>query len=119
VIFMKLVPLAIERAYMTFLFPFAYQMKNRSQLSNVLKNEGYSFFTLNNTSLENTFYGHSISVTHEELAQFFYPFLEDKLFPEKMVNQDFLLLSSQLKIKCDAIKENKKLPRSHKWLRGI
>ena len=93
VIFMELVPLAIERAYMTFLFPFAYQMKNRSQLSNVLKNEGYSFFSLNNTSLENAFYGHSISVTHEELAQFFYPFLEDKLFPEKLKSQDFLRFS--------------------------
>ena len=66
---MELVPLAIERAYMTFLFSFAYQMKNRSQLSNVLKNEGYSFFTLNKSPLE---------------------------------------------IKCDAIKENKKLPRSPK-----
>ncbi len=58
-----------------------------------LKMRDTAFFSLNNTSLENAFYGHSISVTHEELAQFFYPFLEDKLFPEKLKSQDFLRFS--------------------------
>lgn len=89
---MDLVPLIIQRAYMTFLFPFAYQTKDRQKIGNILLEEGFSFFELNNMTLENAFYG-DITIVHEELAQFFYPFLEDKLFPNKMDSPDFLRFS--------------------------
>ncbi|WP_155589923.1 hypothetical protein [Lysinibacillus cavernae] len=89
---MDLAPLAIKRAYMTFLFPFAYSTKNRQKIYDVLLKEGFSFFTLNNTTLENAFYG-DITIIHEELAQFFYPFLEDKLFPNDRNSPDFIRFS--------------------------
>lgn len=89
---MDIVPLTIKRAYMTFLFPFAYSEKNRQKISDILLNEGFSFFTLNNTSLEDAFYG-DMTIIHEELAQFFYPFLEDKLFPNEMNIPDFIRFS--------------------------
>ncbi|UZM98786.1 hypothetical protein OL548_31435 [Lysinibacillus sp. MHQ-1] len=41
---MDLVPLTIERAYMTFLFPFAYQIKDRQKIGHTLLEEGFSFF---------------------------------------------------------------------------
>lgn len=34
-----------------------------------------------------------MTIIHEELAQFFYPFLEDKLFPNEMNNPDFIRFS--------------------------
>lgn len=89
---MDLAPLMIKRAYMTFLFPFAYSTKNRQKIGEVLLKEGFTFFTLNNTALENAFYGDT-TIIHEELAQFFYPFLEDKLFPYDMNSPDFIRFS--------------------------
>ncbi|MGE7094055.1 hypothetical protein ACQKII_21990 [Lysinibacillus sp. NPDC048646] len=59
---MALAPLTIERAYMTFLFPFAYHMQCRDQLCIELTKENFSFFTLQNKSLEDDFYGESISI---------------------------------------------------------
>lgn len=89
---MSLAPLTIKRAYMTFLFPFAYSTNNREKIGDVLLQEGFSFFRLNNTTLEEAFYG-DITIIHEELAQFFYPFLEDKLFPNEMDSPDFIRFS--------------------------
>ncbi|MET4563467.1 DNA-binding protein [Lysinibacillus parviboronicapiens] len=89
----SLAPLTIERAYMTFLFPFAYHMQCRDKLCNELTKENFSFFTLQNKSLEDAFYGESISISHEELAQFFYPFIEDKLFPDNSDRHDFIRFS--------------------------
>ncbi|WP_016995161.1 hypothetical protein [Lysinibacillus boronitolerans] len=43
---MDIVPLTIKRAYMTFLFPFAYSEKNRQKISDVLLDEDFSFFYL-------------------------------------------------------------------------
>lgn len=40
---MDLVPLKIQRAYMTFLFPFAYQTKDRQKIGNILLEEEFSF----------------------------------------------------------------------------
>ncbi len=90
---MTFAPLTIERAYMTFLFPFAYHMQCRDKLCKELTKENFSFFTLQNKSLEDKFYGESISISHEELAQFFYPFIEDKLFPDNANRQDFIRFS--------------------------
>ncbi|MFJ7738165.1 hypothetical protein ACIQ2D_17760 [Lysinibacillus sp. NPDC097287] len=95
---MILAPLPIEHAYMTFLFPFAYHTKNREELSEQLENEGFTFFTLQNKELENAFYGNDITVSHEEIAQFFYPFVEDKLFPTQSHAQDFLRFSKSFNV---------------------
>lgn len=40
---MDLAPLMIKRAYMTFLFPFAYSTKNRQKIGEVLLKEGFTF----------------------------------------------------------------------------
>ncbi|MEK5233010.1 hypothetical protein MHB42_14905 [Lysinibacillus sp. FSL K6-0232] len=89
---MDVAPLTIKQSYMTFLFPFAYRTNNRQEISAVLLQEGFSFFTLDNTALENAFYG-DISIVHEELDQFFYPFLEDKLFSATINSSDFTRFS--------------------------
>ncbi len=89
---LDLAPLTIKHAYITFLFPFAYHSKNRRRIGDILQHEGFSFFTLDNIALESTFYG-DITIIHEELAQFFYPFLEDKLFPNDMDSPHFMRFS--------------------------
>lgn len=93
-----LTPLAIEHAYMTFLFPFAYHPQKRKNLCEHLESEGFTFFTLQANDLENAFYGEEITVSHEEIAQFFYPYVEDKLFPTKTNSQDFLRFSKSFNL---------------------
>lgn len=95
---MTLNPLKIEHAYMTFLFPFAYDTHTRQQLCEQLENEGFTFFTLQNKELESAFYGEGIAVSHEEIAQFFYPFVEEKLFPPKSHKQDFTRYSKSFNV---------------------
>lgn len=81
---------------MTFLFPFAYSEKKKSALMTALKNNGYTFFTLHNESIDRGYYGNRIEISHEELDQFFYPFIEDKLFPENEQNDGLLRYSKKL-----------------------
>lgn len=78
---MELTSLDVDRGYVNFLFPFAFREKNRQNLVDELKREGYLFFCLDKTEMEDAFYGQEIEVHHAELEQFFFPFIEDKLFP--------------------------------------
>lgn len=91
-------PLEIKEAYMTFLFPFAYSKKNKQSFIHTLKNNGYIFFSLNDTELKNQFYGDNILISHEELDQFFYPFVEDKLFPEEHSDNGLLRFSKKYNV---------------------
>ena len=94
----QLQPLTIEHAYMTFLFPFAYQEKKKAELIQLLTHKGFTFFNIHNTELENHFYGDHIQISHEELDQFFYPFVEAKLFPETSSDEGFLRFSQPLEL---------------------
>ena len=80
---MELTPLDIDRGYVNFLFPFAFHEKKRQGLIDELESEGYDFFCLNKSEMESAFYGPDIQVRHAEIEQFFFPFVEDKLFPSQ------------------------------------
>ncbi|MFC4353770.1 hypothetical protein ACFO0S_01655 [Chryseomicrobium palamuruense] len=86
---MELTSLDVDRGYVNFLFPFAFHEKNRQNLVDELKREGYTFFCLDKTEMEDAFYGQEIKVHHAELEQFFFPFIEDKLFPTEPHNNVF------------------------------
>lgn len=78
----ELQPLDIQEAYMTFLFPFAYHNKAKGKITELIEHNGFTLFDLHKKELEDQFYGEDVRISHEELNQFFYPFLEDKLFSE-------------------------------------
>lgn len=86
---MEITPLDIEHGYVNFLFPFAFHEKKRQELIDELEREDYTFFCLNKTELEDAFYGPGIAVRHAELEQFFFPFVEDKLFPSSPHDNSF------------------------------
>lgn len=85
----EITPLDIEHGYVNFLFPFAFHEKKRQELIDELEREDYTFFCLNKTELEDAFYGPDIAVRHAELEQFFFPFVEDKLFPSSPHDNSF------------------------------
>lgn len=91
----ELTPLDIERGYVNFLFPFAFREKKREELVKELLREDYTFFCLDQSEVENAYYGPEISIRHAELEQFFFPFVEDKLFPSEQNENVFSRYSKQ------------------------
>ena len=86
-------PLDVTDAYMTYLFPFSFREKDRQKLMEQLEKHHFTFFTLEKEELQDMYYGDDIKISHEELEQFFLPFIEDKLFPPNTNNRGFLRYS--------------------------
>lgn len=84
--------LNIDNAYMNYLFPFSFREKDRQKLMEQLEKHHFTFFTLDKEELQDKYYG-DIKIVHEELDQFFLPFIEDKLFPVNTGNRGFLRYS--------------------------
>ena len=93
----KIEPLTITGAYMTYLFPFSFKEKERARLIEQLKKHQFTLFDLNNTDMEDLYYGEGVRISHEELDQFFLPFIEDKLFPHSIKDRGFIRYSKEMK----------------------
>lgn len=89
-------PLNVNGAYMTYLFPFSFREKERKKLMEQLEKHHFNFFTLDKEELQDKYYGENIKAVHEELDQFFLPFIEDKLFPTNTKNRGFLRYSKEI-----------------------
>ncbi|MER1998970.1 MAG: sugar phosphate isomerase [Lysinibacillus sp.] len=70
----------IANNLITFYFPFSYRQKEFKPLTEKLQAEGYTLFKLNNEDE---------SDLQHELDQFFYPFIQEKLFPETISEHSF------------------------------
>lgn len=89
---MEVTPIIIEESELIFYYPITYSVAKRSQFIAAAQQDGYSFFHLQQKQKEGAYYGgHRIS--HIALEQFFYPFLEDKLFPETSEDRGFCRFS--------------------------
>ncbi|MGG0667183.1 hypothetical protein ABE073_01400 [Lederbergia citrisecunda] len=74
--------LQMTDAYMTFLLPFGFDQRRREETINDLESNGYTYFQIDEAVVdEDALYGHRIEVLGKELEQYFYPYIEDKLFP--------------------------------------
>ncbi|MFJ8063582.1 hypothetical protein ACIQYS_02995 [Psychrobacillus sp. NPDC096426] len=89
--------LDITDAFMNYLFPFSFREKERAELMVHLKKHHFRFFDLDNDELQGLYYGEGIQINHEELDQFFLPFVEDKLFPDSVNKRGFLRYSKEIK----------------------
>jgi len=92
----KIHPLIINQAYMTYLFPWSFHEKERKSLIDCLLTSDFTFFTLDQKELEDDLYGNNIQVKHEELDQYFLPFIERKLFPHRTNQKGFLRFSKRI-----------------------
>lgn len=74
--------LKMNLSYMTFLLPFGFDQKKSRETIEKLKSNGYTYFRINEDAVnENAMYGNGIEVVGKELEQYFYPYIEHKLFP--------------------------------------
>lgn len=77
----------IASAELIFYYPITYSIAKRDELIKATKKHGFSFFQVEGRPDKNDDAGYDIS--HEGLKQFFYPFIEDKLFPKHWRERGF------------------------------
>ena len=82
-------PLTINESHLSFILPLGYNSKRKSEFAKVLKRNGFSFFQLKHNSMDANIYGNGISVDHEELDQYFLPYVEHNLFPITIEDKGF------------------------------
>jgi len=87
--------MGISTTYVTCMMPFSYHERSKYKLYDALKEQGYTFFTLDNLQLQKAFYG-DICVLHEEMDQYFLPYIERRIFPKKEKSQAFLRYSKKV-----------------------
>ena len=92
----QILPLYFNQAYMTFLFPFSFHEREREKFIAHLHKNHFTFFTLDQTNLQDAYYGKDITVQHKELDQYFLPFIERKLFPHRTDQDGFLRFSKRI-----------------------
>ena len=80
---MSVPTLQIEKAYFTFIFPFNFKQLRREELMEKLEKIHFTFFNIEDEAQQNLFYPSGLTISHQELAHFFYPFIEEKLFPKR------------------------------------
>lgn len=90
---MTLPAVQIEKAYLTFIFPFNFKQLRREELMAKLESIDFTFFNLEDEAQQKLFYPSELTVSHQELAQFFYPFIEEKLFPKRHSKQGLFRFS--------------------------
>lgn len=74
--------LNMSRSHMTFLLPFGFDQTKRRETIDSLKTNGYTYFRIDDSEMqERDTYGYDIEVVGNELEQYFYPYIEHKLFP--------------------------------------
>ncbi|MFS0688247.1 hypothetical protein AB1K89_03200 [Sporosarcina sp. 179-K 8C2 HS] len=82
--------LNMTRSHMTFLLPFGFDQTKRRETIDSLEASGYTYFKIDETAMnEDSIYGHGIEVTGKELEQYFYPYIEHKLFPGSLELKGF------------------------------
>lgn len=90
--------LEINHAYFTFIFPFNFRQLKRDELIGELEKNDFTLFDIENEQLQDKYYPEDIKISHKELGQFFYPFIEDKLFPKHEGKLGFFRYSKEIKL---------------------
>jgi hypothetical protein len=82
-------PLTINQSHLSFILPLGYDTKRKSVFAKSLERNGFSFFDLENNSVDDNIYGNDIFVDHQELEQYFLPYVEHNLFPDTLEEKGF------------------------------
>lgn len=81
--------LDILHSHMSFTLPLRYDARRKDDLALTFKKNEYSFFRLDKPFAESSINGKKITVTGQELEQYFLPYIENKLFPTSLNEKGF------------------------------
>lgn len=77
----------VEKAYLQFIFPFALKKDCSNKLIQQLQQQGYEFFTLDNSHLQDKYYGDH-TVSHYQMEKIFLPNIEPIIFPSDLTKKE-------------------------------
>ncbi|WP_123042605.1 hypothetical protein [Cohnella candidum] len=102
------VPMPIEdkpvrEALFQFVFPFSLEHRCQSALREMLLEDGYLPFRLDETSLESAFYGPGRRISHRDMERYYLPFTNQVLFPLDNNPESFRRLSKKLALRASLI----------------
>lgn len=98
----------VEAAELIFYYPITYSLSKRDELIQTAKKHGYTFFHIDDEPNNAYYAGHNIS--HAGLTQFFYPFVEDKLFPDSWEHRGFSRFSKAMNTEAFMNTRGRKIP---------
>ncbi len=79
----------IKLSRIQFLFPFSYQERKKQIFKKQLDKNGFHAFSIEDRTKETAYYGRNFNVSHQELDQYFLPYIENFLFPEEASARGF------------------------------
>jgi hypothetical protein len=82
-------PLSINQSHLSFILPLGYDTKRKFEFACSLEENGFTFFQLKKDSMDDNIYGEDIFVDHQELEQYFLPYMEHNLFPVNLEDKGF------------------------------
>ncbi|MFC0230146.1 hypothetical protein ACFFIY_02765 [Bhargavaea ullalensis] len=86
----------VTEAHLAFVLPFAYRKKKARQATVALEQDGFKFFSLDDSASLKAIYPEGVQVMREELDQYFLPYVEQKLFPESPEDYGFRRFSKPI-----------------------
>lgn len=90
----------IRRTISQFIFPFSWEKNRDKELISELTNNGFEFFSIENSSQQDSFYGENVTVPHKRLNHYFLPYIEQILFPEQYKEKAINRYSKSLNLDC-------------------
>ncbi|AZB43042.1 hypothetical protein CEF21_12420 [Bacillus sp. FJAT-42376] len=88
--------LILDESSSQFIFPFSLKPAGIKKMEGTLKSSGYEFFRLEAKELEGAFYGPGQTVSHDQMDQYFLPFIENLLFTEEPAQESLSRFSKSL-----------------------
>ncbi|WP_047151111.1 hypothetical protein [Aneurinibacillus tyrosinisolvens] len=79
----------VETALIQFVFPFSIRKGCSEALKERLKKDGYEYFHLERTEMENRYYGEGYKVSHRNMERYYLPFTASVLFPHSEEQEGF------------------------------
>lgn len=88
--------MTVQMGHFMFLYPFSYRTYDFKALSQTLCEQGFEFYKSEKGALDDNYYNGEVTVSHDKLRQYFYPFVEDKLFNSELSHISFNRFSKRL-----------------------
>lgn len=87
--------LDVIQSHMSFFLPFGFDARKKDRIIEALEEHGYPYFQLKKADEWGDIYGPGIQVGGKELEQYFYPYVEHKLFPLSIKDRGFHRFTKQ------------------------
>ncbi|ASA25322.1 hypothetical protein [Paenibacillus donghaensis] len=90
----------LHTALLQFIFPFSVKQEETHELIRKLEGNGFTRFFLDNTTLEDAYYGKGYCVSHEKMERTYLPFAAHVLFPREKDEDSFRRFSIVNDLEC-------------------